>query len=139
MHSQPQKECSEELRSVQTLSDGVSIYRYGITDSTNLRAKQAAAQGVSSEALFIADKQYAGRGRLGRSFYSPEGSGLYFSCLFSTANPLYTHLALTPAVAVVCARAIKEHCQKEVGIKWVNDLYFEDKKVCGILVESVMP
>lgn len=125
------------LRSFHVEADGITVYRYGMTDSTNLRAKAVATPGFSGNALFIAEGQSAGRGRLGRSFYSPAATGLYFSSLFSTTAPLYEFLALMPAVSVACARAIEEYCGKRVGIKWVNDLYFEEKKVCGILVESV--
>lgn len=124
------------LPTVHRERDGVTVYRYGLTDSTNLRAKQAAAEGIE-RGLFLAEGQSAGRGRLGRSFYSPEDTGLYFSCLYTIYEPLHSFLALTPAAAVVCARAIEKHCGKKVGIKWVNDLYYEEKKVCGILVESV--
>ncbi|MBP3321476.1 MAG: biotin--[acetyl-CoA-carboxylase] ligase [Clostridia bacterium] len=129
-------EKKDGLLDAWTTEDGLTVYRYGRTDSTNLRAKEAAYSHPNG-ALFIAKGQSAGRGRLGRSFYSPDDTGLYFSCLYQTESPLYLHLALTPAVAVVCARAIEKYCEKKVGIKWVNDLYYEGKKVCGILVESV--
>ena len=113
------------------------IFQYSLTDSTNKRAKEYATPSFSGHALFLADSQTEGRGRLGRSFYSPSGTGLYLSYLFSTKEPLSAFSALTPACAVVCARALEKRCDSHVGIKWVNDLYVDGKKVCGILTEAI--
>lgn len=115
----------------------LQVAMYGMTDSTNMRAKCFATGAFTGHALFVADGQQQGRGRLGRTFYSPAGTGLYLSYLFSTKEPLERLTALTPAAAVVCARAIEHLCGEHVGIKWVNDLYLRDKKVCGILTEAV--
>lgn len=115
----------------------LEIFRYTLTDSTNKRAKEYSTSDFSGHALFLADSQTEGRGRLGRSFYSPSGTGLYCSYLFSTKAPLSAFSALTPAAAVVCARVIEKYCACNVGIKWVNDLYVDGKKVCGILTEAV--
>ena len=117
-------------------SEDLPVYVYQSTSSTNDRAKEAAGKGVQ-RALFVAESQSAGRGRLGRSFYSPGGTGVYFTYLFSSERPLDELFAVTPCAAVAAARAIGEFTGKTVGIKWVNDLYLENRKVCGILTEAI--
>jgi len=102
-------------------------------DSTNKCLKdeireQRAKAGDSVLAFF----QTMGRGRLGRSFASPEG-GIYMSLVL----PLDDSMTLTSKAAVAVLRAIESVCHKKVSIKWVNDIYFEGKKVCGILAEAV--
>ena len=107
------------------------------TDSTNRRAKQMALEGFDGFAVLAAERQTAGRGRLERSFYSPEGSGAYFSFLYSTAHPLENAVTVTGAASVAVMRAIRQLTGKQATIKWVNDLYMDGKKVCGILTEAV--
>ncbi|MBQ9469243.1 MAG: biotin--[Clostridia bacterium] len=117
------------------LSD-MPVFVYNETSSTNDRAKEAASKGVR-RALFISDRQTAGRGRLGRSFYSPAGVGVYFTYLFTSVRPVEELCPVTPFAAVSVSRAVSELCGIEVGIKWVNDLYLDGKKVCGILSEAI--
>ena len=105
-------------------------------DSTNTEAKRRALEG-EKRALILAHSQSAGRGRMGRSFYSPEGSGMYFSILMPLEKSLEGCVFLTTAVSVAVMRAIRTLTGKQVGIKWVNDLYWQGKKVCGILCESM--
>ena len=105
-------------------------------DSTNTEAKRRALEG-EKRALILAHSQSAGRGRMGRSFYSPEGSGMYFSILMPLEKSLEGGVFLTTAVSVAVMRAIRTLAGKQVGIKWVNDLYWQGKKVCGILCESM--
>lgn len=121
----------------EVFKSNLQVFHYDCTDSTNKRAKQYATPSFSGQALFVADSQTEGRGRLGRSFFSPSGTGLYLSYLFSTREPLSSFCALTPAAAVSTARVIERHCSHHVGIKWVNDLYVDQKKVCGILTEAL--
>ena len=117
---------------------GMDVFVYDETDSTNRRAKAFADGKGFCRALFCADAQTQGRGRLGRSFYSPAGSGLYMTYLFSSALPLEKLSAVTPYAAVITARALETECGVlGVGIKWVNDLYLAGKKICGILTEAV--
>lgn len=104
--------------------------------STNTELKALAAAGAPAGTVLIARRQTAGRGRLGRSFYSPQGTGLYLSVLLRPNASPEEILQLTPLAAVAAARAVQKACGAEVGIKWVNDLYFKGKKVCGILTES---
>lgn len=111
----------------------MKIIRYGITDSTNTRAKEYIKEHAPARALFVANGQTEGRGRLGRSFYSPESTGIYMTYAFKTDASLADTVRITTAAAVAVARAI----DADVRIKWVNDLYLDGKKVCGILTEAV--
>ena len=109
---------------------------FSVVDSTNTEAKRRAAEGERF-ALLVAESQTAGRGRMGRSFYSPNGTGVYFSVLYTVRDPLSGVVSITSAAAVAVRRAILRTCGIETEIKWVNDLIYRGKKVCGILAESV--
>lgn len=105
-------------------------------DSTNNRAKTLAASGAPHGMTVIADSQTGGRGRLGRSFFSPEHSGIYMTCILRPdCSPERAGL-LTSLAAAATARAIEKTADTEVKIKWVNDLYIGGKKICGILSEA---
>jgi len=104
--------------------------------STNTTAKELAAAGASEGTVVIARRQTAGRGRLGRSFSSPEG-GVYMSLILRPAADTDPGL-VTSCGAVAVARAIRRQCDLPVGIKWVNDLFIHGRKVCGILAEGVL-
>lgn len=114
----------------------VPVYVYESIDSTNAEAKRRISQGERNF-LVVADGQSGGRGRQGKSFFSPAGSGLYMSYAFSPAMALESAVSITSYAAVCAAEAIEALCGKRCGIKWVNDLYLEGKKVCGILTEAV--
>ena len=107
------------------------------TDSTNLRLKEWYRAGqIAPPYLLIADSQTAGRGRLGRRFVSPPGTGLYMSLL--SAPPQGTESGqITILAAVAVCRAIEETTALRPKIKWVNDLFVRGKKVCGILAEGL--
>lgn len=106
------------------------------TDSTNRVAKELAWQGESEGTLVIANVQSAGRGRLGRSFYSPAGSGIYASLILRPDLAATQALRITSCAAVAVARAIENVTALSPQIKWVNDVYVHGKKVCGILTEA---
>ena len=106
-------------------------------DSPNLYAKQLAAGGAGHGTLVAAGMQTAGRGRRGRSFASPEGAGLYLSVILKTGLPMQDAALTTCAAAVAVRRAVKAVCGKELAIKWVNALYWQGKKCCGIHTEAV--
>ncbi|MCR5419516.1 MAG: biotin--[acetyl-CoA-carboxylase] ligase [Lachnospiraceae bacterium] len=92
--------------------------------------------------LVIADKQNSGRGRKGRSFFSPEGTGLYMSLAVPYSEELIKTVKVTSIAAVAVAEAIDElifENKNVTGIKWVNDIYIYEKKICGILTEAFMP
>lgn len=80
--------------------------------------------------------QTSGRGRSGRVFYSPEKSGIYFSFVWIPESDVIDPAMYTVSAAVGVSRAIEAVCAKESKIKWVNDIYVEEKKVCGILTEG---
>lgn len=105
-------------------------------DSTNLRAKEYAAKGEPEGLIVIAEAQTAGRGRMGRSFYSPPVSGVYISFLFRPKFTAQESLFLTTAAAVAAAETIEETSGQRAEIKWVNDVFCRGKKVCGILTEA---
>lgn len=108
------------------------------TDSTNNEAKKLAAEGVPHGTVVIADSQTAGRGRLDRQFVSPAGKGLYMSIIIRPESDIKFAPMITSAAAVAAAIAVENICGCEVQIKWVNDLYMNEKKICGILTESAV-
>ena len=103
-------------------------------DSTNLKVKEMAQHGAAEGVTLIVDRQTGGRGRLGRSFHSPEG-GLYLSTLLRPTDTNPGHVTCRAAVAA--ARAIESLCDAVVDVKWVNDLYLNGRKLAGILAEGV--
>ncbi len=105
--------------------------------STNTEAKRLASFDIALPALVAADAQSAGRGRMGRSFYSPTGTGAYFSFLCQTPLSPERVLTVTSATAVALMRAIRMLYGLQTEIKWVNDLYLGEKKVAGILTEAM--
>lgn len=109
-------------------------------DSTNDEAKRLLqSEDVEDGLYLIANAQTAGRGRQGHSFYSPADTGLYVSMVRTDPEVLHpaTLSKMTLAAAVATAEAIEEAVGVSPNIKWVNDLYYRDRKVCGILTESV--
>ena len=112
------------------------IYVYEQLDSSNQTAKQLALSGAPHGTLVLAGQQSAGRGRMGRTFASPAGKGVYFSLVLRVPVPAAQALGVTVSAAVAVARAVQQLCGLELGIKWVNDLYYQGKKVCGILTEA---
>lgn len=115
------------------------IYIHQCLASTNDTAKVMAKEDCPHGTVVIADKQTAGRGRFNRNFYSPEGTGLYMSVILDADKLCLDEFTLlTPLVAVIASRVIHNCTGKKCGIKWVNDLYLGDKKICGILTEGVM-
>ncbi len=103
--------------------------------STNVLAKEMAALGCDEGATVVATMQTAGKGRLGRTFLSKRG-GVYFSIVLRPQNQPDAPLFITVAAAVAAARAIEKISGKKCDIKWVNDIYIDSKKVCGILTEG---
>lgn len=110
---------------------------YATVDSTNHVLKRMALDGAKDHTVVIADAQTAGRGRLGRSFYSPPGGGIYFSLLLRPTMPTDRVVAITAAASVAAARAVFAVTGRYPDIKWVNDLYLDGKKICGILTEAI--
>ena len=111
------------------------VHLYSSVPSTNLVAKEYAERG-EEEGIFIAGAQTAGKGRMGRSFYSPKGSGLYISFLLRPQIAPENIYLLTTTAAVAVCETLEVFTGREARIKWVNDILIADKKVCGILVEG---
>lgn len=107
-------------------------------DSTNRRAKQLVVEEKAVHGSFVlAEQQKAGRGRRGKTFYSPAGAGLYLSVILKPKGSLRENLILTAQAAVAVYKAVAKVTGIPLDIKWVNDLYYRQKKVCGILTEAV--
>ncbi|MCM1299175.1 MAG: biotin--[acetyl-CoA-carboxylase] ligase [Firmicutes bacterium] len=106
--------------------------------STNTYAKKLAADGAKSGTVIIADQQTEGRGRRGNSFFSPPKTGLYMSVILRPKGfEAETDMVTVCAGCAVC-RAIEKLTDKKPLIKWVNDIYLKEKKICGILTEGVV-
>ena len=110
-------------------------FRFEEVDSTNSEAKRQIKNGNRQPMLLIAETQTAGRGRMGRSFYSPPRTGLYMS--LKLPGEMIRNELLTVSAAVAVAVSIEELSGKATAIKWVNDIYMDGRKVAGILAEAV--
>lgn len=104
--------------------------------STNTVLKELAEQGASEGTVIIAEQQSTGKGRLGRRFHSPKGTGLYMSILLRPKFSAEESLSITTAAAAAVASAIESVTGRKALIKWVNDIYVDGYKVCGILTEA---
>lgn len=114
----------------------LAVFVYPELDSTNNEAKRLLAQGFTGQGLILAESQNAGRGRLGRSFFSPRGSGVYMTLILQPGAAVESILPLTTMAAVAVTEAIEQLCGLRPEIKWVNDVYLQGKKICGILTEA---
>ncbi|NCA93189.1 biotin--[acetyl-CoA-carboxylase] ligase, partial [bacterium] len=112
-----------------------NILTVGTVDSTNNYLKKLVSEGAGHMTAVIAEAQTGGRGRQGKSFASPPG-GIYMSIYYNFTDMREDDLPLvTPTVAVCVAEAIEKTASISVSIKWVNDIYYKNKKICGILTE----
>ena len=109
---------------------------YDELPSTNDKARALAACGADDFTAVVAECQTAGRGTRGHSFYSPTGTGVYFSIVLRPRLHAGDALLITTAAACAAAEAIDAVFGTSSQIKWVNDIYINSKKVCGILTES---
>lgn len=105
--------------------------------STNALVRERAAAGAPEGLVILANRQTAGRGRLGRTFYSPPDTGLYLSLLLHPQETLPVQAArITTMAALAACQAIEAVTDQTPQIKWVNDIFIDGKKVCGILTEG---
>lgn len=121
------------------LSKAASDLRIEVADclpSTNSAVRALAVGGEREGKVIIACSQTEGRGRLDRRFFSPGTTGLYMSILLRPSIPAADSALITTAAAVSAARAIERLSRKTAQIKWVNDVFLDGKKVCGILTEA---
>ena len=119
------------------LPKDIKIIYYPSIDSTNTQAKRLINEGNNDMLLVVADEQTNGRGRQGKSFYSPALTGIYMSFVFHPMADLVSTVSSTTAAAVAVCKAIESLTDKRPEIKWVNDVYLNGKKICGILTEAV--
>lgn len=115
---------------------GLSVQVHKIINSTNTRLRELAADGAPEGTAVISGEQTNGRGRLGRSFFSPSDTGVYLSLLLRPQMTADSAVKITTAAAVSVAEAIEKLSGKPAQIKWVNDIYMDGRKVCGILTEA---
>ena len=135
MQQTPQHISAEKIR--QFLQDDFKgeIIVKETTASTNSDAKEYALSGAGAGCVIIAETQTAGRGRMGRVFYSPKESGVYLTILLHTSPE--TLLKITPFAGVAVCKTIEAFSDEHPKIKWVNDIFLRGKKVCGILCETI--
>ena len=134
-------ECFKEIDSTNTYAKRI------LAECGNLRTGDGQLTEAGQKyhrAVIIAEKQTAGRGRLGRTFVSPEKTGIYISVIYAPKGGITNPARLTASAAVAICRAIKnvlgrlpEAANIEPQIKWINDIFVGGKKVCGVLAEGV--
>ena len=122
---------------VKFLNKKLAVSVYDELDSTNNEAKRSIKQHTDAPALYVTDRQTAGRGRRGHSFYSPKGTGLYFTLSLPFSGQPQSVQKITCVAAVAVCEAIEALSDQKPMVKWVNDIYISGKKVCGILTELV--
>ena len=113
-----------------------TIQVYKTITSTNTVLKEMAADGAAEGTVLVAAEQTAGKGRMARRFVSPSGTGLYLSILLRPKLNAGEALFITTAAAVAVARTVEEVSGRSAGIKWVNDVFMDGRKICGILTEA---
>lgn len=113
------------------------VLYYPVIDSTNNEAKRLVNDGSGKPMLLVAEEQTNGRGRQGKSFYSPPLTGIYMTLVTHPMSRLANAVTATTAASVAVCRAVEELTQLKPKIKWVNDVYLDGKKICGILTEAI--
>lgn len=107
-------------------------------DSTNSEARRRAVEGAPEGTVVVAEEQTAGKGRPGKTFFSPSATGLYLSIVLRSSLAADRSQFITCAAAVATAQAIEQVIGRKALIKWVNDIYCDGRKVAGILTEGAM-
>jgi BirA family biotin operon repressor/biotin-[acetyl-CoA-carboxylase] ligase len=113
------------------------IQRFDSLDSTNLEAMRQAKNGAPEGLCIVAREQTAGRGRLDRRWHSPKDSGLYFSIVLRPRFEISAWPLITLAAALATVDSLMSACSVKADIKWPNDICINDRKLCGILAETV--
>lgn len=126
----------EILSCIKDYSEQVNIYTFKTVTSTNSLLKEMYDKGCPEYTLIVADEQTHGRGRLGREFYSPSKTGIYFSLLLKPDFTVSSSIKITSMTAVAVCDAINTLTGINPHIKWINDIFVNNKKVCGILTEA---
>lgn len=113
------------------------IYAFKTIDSTNNEARKIAIKDSMNQGLVLSEEQTKGRGRMGKTFYSPNQTGIYMSFFLKPNLDMADATLVTTATAVAVCLAIEKLTAKKPQIKWVNDIYLDGTKICGILTEAV--
>jgi BirA family biotin operon repressor/biotin-[acetyl-CoA-carboxylase] ligase len=124
------------MKGMETKTFGRVLRIYDEVDSTQNVAHGLVRQGEAEGTLVLAEQQNAGRGRMGRKWFSPKGKGIWMSLILKPTIAMQFTPQLTLLVAVALCRAIQAYVPHQVGIKWPNDLLIQGRKVSGILLES---
>lgn len=124
-----------KIRGLETKYIGQIVERYDEIDSTNIRAKEWAKSGTPEGSIVLAESQSAGKGRLGRTWLSPKGTGIWMSIILRPHISPQQISQVTLVAGMSMRRAISEVTGLEAKIKWPNDIIVGEKKVCGILTE----
>lgn len=137
----PGKTSAVEIRRIlqntsSVLPENLQLLVYDTVTSTNDLAKEYWSEHPEDEVVITADCQTKGKGRRGRSFYSPENTGMYMSFLLHPNAEISKVTHLTCVMAVALCDAIEETTGISTDIKWVNDVYYKNKKISGILTEG---
>jgi len=114
---------------------GRSIHHFPQIESTNTKARELAEQGAPEGTLVVAEYQTRGKGRMSRPWESPAGQNLLFSLILRPILPPQQTFNLILLVSVALCRSIQMETNLELKIKWPNDLYFQEKKLAGLLAE----
>lgn len=125
----------ELTKSINTKWAGKNIVWFDRTDSTNTQARRLAEEGAPHGTLVLADMQDGGKGRLGRTWMSPAGDGIWMSILLRPEISPMSASMLTLVAALAAEKGIRGATGQESRIKWPNDLVLNRKKICGILTE----
>lgn len=126
------------LTLLKSVAPEVQLHWFETIESTNTEAKKIAKDGAPHGTTLVADRQTGGRGRMGRSFASPAGMGIYLSMILRPECRATELMHLTCAVAVAVCNAIEEVTGFRPGVKWINDLIAKEKKLGGILTELAL-
>ncbi len=119
------------------INKNLNIFLYNTIDSTNTQAKRLINKKFIDNTIIISEEQTNGKGTIGRNFFSPAKSGIYMSIILKLDTNNINLSLITISVAVAIHDSIKQIANIDTHIKWVNDLYFKEKKVCGILAENI--
>ena len=127
---------AEIEKNLTSLKGKLDIEVKNTVTSTNALLREKAASGAPEGTVLIALRQTAGRGRFTRSFFSPSDSGIYMSILLRPRISAESAALITTAAAVAVSEAAETLSRRKTGIKWVNDVLIDGKKICGILTEA---
>ena len=128
-----------DILNFQTIQErtGIETFLFDKIDSTNSEAARQIRNENRIRGLVIANEQTNGRGRTGHSFYSPSDTGIYMSYYFTPSEGLEGIETITARTAVAVLDALQKLYPETYKIKWVNDIYLNEYKVCGILTEAI--